>query len=446
MRRKILKILGIFLLFVFAFFAAFFLMLPTDSIRHYVEKTLEKQFKHEQSVEIESLSVSPLLNITAQHFSMMPRTFDAEAANLATDGGSFNGYYCAPYVELQQFVIDEIFVKPSILSLIQKKPSGAFNLKLQDGLISGTLQAKGNLLELTANAEDISLNEFALLSNLSRMQIYGNMAFDARAIIQGSSLAELSLTLDSLNTVTCPKRFKLDVQGLPFIELPFTVFGNIHANLEIKKDKLIIHSLTSDGPDIKLDIKGDVALKSTKTPLPRFNLEATITPSQAWIDDNNMGVIYQICEKLDDGSIKLSLKGTSKKIKHECGTPIQNPTPAPQANDENANPTPSPTEPEATKTNSPKISPRKAKNLQENTEPQNTPDSPARARPAQRGRIQSNDATPAPRPRTNRPELSERPKLAPEIERKLDNIDQKVQNEAMKDSRVRERMKKIQNP
>ena len=40
MRRKILKILGIFLLFVFAFFAAFFLMLPTDSIRHYVEKTL----------------------------------------------------------------------------------------------------------------------------------------------------------------------------------------------------------------------------------------------------------------------------------------------------------------------------------------------------------------------------------------------------------------------
>ena len=123
------------------------------------------------------------------------------------------------------------------------------------------------------------------------------------------------------------ERIKLNISSMPFIEMPFTVFGDIEAVIELQKDKLIIEQLTSTGPDIKLNVSGDIILKSDKNPSPRLNLTATILPSEAWINDNNMNAIYKICEKHDDGSIKLKLNGTTKRLKHDCGTPIPEPEP-----------------------------------------------------------------------------------------------------------------------
>ena len=91
MRRKILLIAGIVVLFMIAFVGAIFWMLPTDSIRHLAEKTIEKQLKQKQSVEIEDLSISPLLNVTMKGFRMTPRVADMSAAALATEGGTFDG-------------------------------------------------------------------------------------------------------------------------------------------------------------------------------------------------------------------------------------------------------------------------------------------------------------------------------------------------------------------
>ena len=334
MRRKILLIAGIVVLFMIAFVGAIFWMLPTDSIRHLAEKTIEKQLKQKQSVEIEDLSISPLLNVTMKGFRMTPRVADMSAAALATEGGTFDGYYCAPYVEDQSFVIDKIFVSPTLSSLLSEKYAGKFELKLRDGIIDGSVKTIEKKKQLMASGKSISLNEFALLSNVTKTQLYGDLSFDLRATTDANKLAELSVKMNSNNTVMCPKRFKLKARGIPYIAFPFTIFGNIVADIEIANDKIIINQLTSDGPDIVLKVTGDIMLKSSKNPDVRLNLVADIKPSQSWVEDNDMKVIYQVCEKLDDGGIRLTLRGTTKKLKHDCGTPIPEPVvaaPVPEA-------------------------------------------------------------------------------------------------------------------
>lgn len=352
MLRKLLIAVGISLLFIIFLVAAIFFTLPTDSIRHLLEKNIEKALKYEQGIEIADLSVSPLLNITAKNFQMTPRVHEEISENLATAGGDFDGYYCAPYVEEQTVIIDEVFVNPSIFKIARKKPEGKFNLKIQSGTISGELRSVDKSMELVANGESIELDTFTLLSNLTKAQIYGELNFDMRAVLDAdnqkksaNALQELRAHLTSTSTAMCPKRIKLNISSMPFIEMPFTVFGDIEAVIELQKDKLIIEELTSTGPDIKLNVKGDVMLKSEKNPNPRLNITATILPSQNWIDNNNMNAIYKICEKHDDGSIELKLNGSSKRLKHDCGTPIPEPE-TETAPDNNADNKDNPAEPD----------------------------------------------------------------------------------------------------
>lgn len=325
MQRKLLTIFGIFILFIVVFIVSIFLTLPTESIRHYLEKTLEKQLKYEQTVEIGDLSLSPLLNVTMKDFQMKPRSVQAVDEKFATKEGEFNGFWCAPYVEEQAFIIDQIFVKPKILKSLKGKPEGDFELTVQEGIIEGELRTASETMELTADGSNISMNEFALLSNLTKMQIYGTLNFDLRTVLNKSKLKELQLDMTALNTAMCPKRVKLNMGGVPYIELPFTVFGNIEANIEVKNNKVYISSLTSDGPDISLNVTGEIGLKSKETSVPLIDIRADISPSEEWVTENNMKAIYQICEKHDDGSIHLEVTGTTKKPKMDCGTPIPEP-------------------------------------------------------------------------------------------------------------------------
>lgn len=434
MRRKILFILALSITFFVVFFTAFFLMMPTDAVRHLAEKTIEKQLGYKQAVEIDNLSISPLLNLSLQNFKLTPRQNVSDAAAFATEGGSFNGFYCAPYVEPQPFIIDNAEIFPSLSAALKRTFSGQFDLQIQDGKIDGNIQAKANTIEITAHADNISLNEFALLSNLSGMQIYGGLTFDMRAVLEKSNIQELTLSLNATNTALCPKRLKLDVPGLPFFELPFTVFGNIEAVLEIHKDKLKIVKLTSDGPDIKLNINGDIFLKSSKTPIPRLAIDATITPSNAWIEEHDMKAIYQLCEKLDDGSIKLSLKGTVKKLKHDCGTPVATAT-------ENTPPqteTPSNDDKNSPAKNDTSTNSKKKNNITADFPTNHTDNNapPTRARPAIRGNIPA-----SPRQTDDNHSLRHsRPQSRNAIiNRKLDAIDKSIDSDIQNDPRNSER-------
>ncbi len=324
MRRKLLILLGISVLSLVVFVLAIFLTLPSDKFRHFAEKTIENKLKQSQTVEIEDISVSPMLNITAKGFKMTPRVSSPPQTVFETEDKIINDYFCASSVEEVPFIIDEISVDPALLETLKKKPSGSFKLKLKGGSVKGDVKSRDKLIEVVSSGQKISLNDFALLSNYTKFQIYGDLQFDLRAVITGSKLAELSATALSAETVMCPKRLKLNAE-IPYIDLPFTTFGNIEADIEIKNNRLVINKLTSDGPDVKLDVTGDISLKSPAEPNPRLNIKAIITPDAKWVADNDMKSIYQLCEKHEDGSIHLTLKGTTKRIKRDCGTPIPEP-------------------------------------------------------------------------------------------------------------------------
>lgn len=321
MIRKILIIVGCVFLFLATLYVFIFVMFPTGYVRHLAEKKLETALKQEQTVEIKELKISPFLNVRLRDVSMTPRYDENDA--FVGEGGEFNGYYCAPAVESMPFVIKDIFVNPKVLKSLRGIPEGAFNIQFDSGSVDGNLKTRNQVMEVKAQGDAIDLNAFALLSNLTHMQLYGTLGFDVRAVVEKNKLAELHLSMNAANAVLCPKRLNLNLSSLPYFDLPFTAFGDIHADIEITKDnKLIINSLTTTGPDLVLTVTGDIKLKSKDTPNPRLNLHAEIQPSSEWVTANNMKVIYQICEKHDDGSISLDLSGTTKKLKHDCGTPI----------------------------------------------------------------------------------------------------------------------------
>ncbi len=327
MRRKILIYLGISVLSLVVFFVAIFYTLPYDNIRHFAEKEIEKTIKQSHGVEIGDISISPLLNITAKNFRMTPRSNEPQPPVTDAEGTVIDGFYCAPSVVDIPFIIDKIYATPALFSTLKKKPAGNFELQIKDGTINGELKSKDKIMEITANGQNLSLNDITLLSNLAKMQIYGTLGFDLRTILDGSNIATLSATLTSQNTVTCPKRINIKMSGgeVPY-DLPFTVFGNIKADVEIKNNRLVINSLTSDGPDIKLNVTGDIALKSPKEPNMRFNLVIDVAPDAKWVEAHSeVKMIYQKCEKLEGGAIHLTLKGTPKRPKWDCGTPIPEP-------------------------------------------------------------------------------------------------------------------------
>ncbi len=141
MQRKLLIGVGLALLFILTFVIAVCIVFPMDSVRHFIEKSLEtKVFKGAQSVEISDLSISPLLNITAKNVTMNPRSVEPVPENMKTAGGEFSGYYCPPAVEIMPVTIDELFVDPSLFASIKGDYSGTLNLKLAGGEIDATLE------------------------------------------------------------------------------------------------------------------------------------------------------------------------------------------------------------------------------------------------------------------------------------------------------------------
>lgn len=303
---------------------------PNVSLKHLIEKSAEKQLKYAQRIEIGSIRISPLGNIRAINLLITSRLNEEPDPNLAVEGGVFDGFYCAPQVGFDPFAIGEILIKPSIRSLIAKKPNATFALSLSRddndtlGNIEGALDSKSEFRKVTLNAKDISLNEFTLLSNFIKVQLHGLLNLDTNLILDtGNQIVDLSLNMNAANTVMCPKRLKLNMGGVPFIELPFTRFGNIEASLSSAQDQAInIDKFTTDGPDLMINAHGQIWLKTPQNPEMRVDLTIIVQPGQEWLEQHSMQVIYSVCRKQDDGSIELRLSGSGKNIRKDCGKPI----------------------------------------------------------------------------------------------------------------------------
>ena len=394
MQRKLLLAIGLVALFILTFVVAVFWAFPKDSVRHYAEKSLEKVTKGKQIFEIKDMSVSPLLTVTLSDVTMKPATFEQTPEYLMTAEGEYSGYYCAKYVEIMPFIVDQIFVDPDILKLPTGLPNGQFEIKLSGGSILGKLvtakssaqveesekanstdseddakeetkprrkarkskeaeeaddapaekpkrvlsalkakKAEPLVMNLNAKGQQINLNSFALLSNYTGAQFYGELNFDTRAKLENNQLKAMDVNVTMLSTALCPKRIKVNMGGIPYLELPFTILGDIAGKISIDNGVVTINELKSSGPDLVVDVHGTVTLPNGKSVKePKFNLNITVLPSEEWLETNSMDAIYQICRRQADGSIEVKLSGSGKRIKPDCGTPIpvEKPTSAPK--------------------------------------------------------------------------------------------------------------------
>ncbi len=377
MQRKLLVGLGLVLLFIVVFAIAFVVVFPLDSTKHYAEQLIAKQLSNKQTVKIDSLKVSPLLNVTLKSITLTPTEQEKVDSKSDVKEGDYKGYFCSAAVDIEPFTIDEIFVNPSVFSTIGGNPNGSFKISIDKGVIDGSFKTKTSsgpksdktdkdkaedkdqsadnagseqetdnkktekgsaknksaknkspkkqTINIEAKGKDLALENLTILSNMMRTQVFGELSFDANAVLQknGSktSVAMLTVNVSSEGTAVCPKRIK-NFGPLPFFDLPFMIIGDITGDMEMSEHKLTINSFVSTGPDIQIDLSGSIEFKANGTPGARFNLKAKILPSEEWLAENEMYVIYQACRRQDDGSIELKVTGPSKKPKMDCGTPI----------------------------------------------------------------------------------------------------------------------------
>lgn len=384
MQRKLLLAIGLVALFIVTFVVAVFWAFPKDAVRHYAEKSLEKAMKGKQIFEIKDMSVSPLLTVTLNDVTMKPATFEQTPEYLMTAEGEYSGYYCAKYVEVMPFIIDQILVDPDVLKVATGIPNGQFEINLSGGSILGklvttkslaqveeretdnptdsedaakeetkprrkarkakdadeaddasaekpkrglpSLKAKKSdplVMNLNAKGQQIDLNRFAILSNYTGAQFYGELNFDTRVKLEDNQLKSMDVNMTMLSTALCPKRIKVNMGGIPYLELPFTILGDIAGKIAIENGVVTINELKSSGPDLVVEVHGTVTLPNGKNVKePKFDLDIMVLPSEEWLETNSMDAIYQICRRQADGSIEVKLSGSGKRMKPDCGKPI----------------------------------------------------------------------------------------------------------------------------
>jgi len=371
MQRKLLVGLGLVLLFIFVFVIAFVLVFPTDSTRHYAEQLVSKQLNNKQAVEIKTLKVSPLLNVTLKDISLTPISQDSSASTTTSKEGDYDGNYCPASVDVEPFVINEIFVNPSLFASLGGSPNGTFKITINKGTIDGSLKTKNaadaksdsedkdksadneaedqnadekksektsarsnrqtktaakskQMINVEAKGKALSLEDLTILSNTTHAKFFGELGFDTNVVLQKTgaktSLVMVTANLTSEGTSICPINLKLS-NGIP-ISISYTQLGDINADIEVSDNKLTVNSITSTGPDIQLDVTGSISARAGSFTNGSLNIQAKITPSESWLADNDMDIIYQKCRRLDDGSIELKLTGPIKKPQTDCGTPI----------------------------------------------------------------------------------------------------------------------------
>ena len=155
MQRKLLLAVGLVSLFILTFVISIFLAFPTDSIRHLAESNLSKMSNGKQIFEIKEMSVSPLLNVTLKNMSMKPSTSEPTPEHLMTKEDTYSGYYCAKSVEVMPFLIDRIFINPSLYKTLTNLPTGTFEINVSDGTITGKLTSR----PLSAEVEEEQAQE-----------------------------------------------------------------------------------------------------------------------------------------------------------------------------------------------------------------------------------------------------------------------------------------------
>jgi len=334
------KLLGLPLLGLIATVGFVFLTFPDDKAQLLVQRHVEKLLDYEYRVEASEFDVGIFSGLEMKSVNLTPRFTVDDDEVMGPEGGSGEPaardpesleakYFCPVRVVPVPMMFDRIAFDPSLTSLLSGALEGTFALGNLEGPFA--LEAAGGTLEgelvkgeegqtLKAKLDAIALQRFTLLRNKIGVHLVGQLFGDIDLQFgEGMSLAGGSIAMNLRGVVMCPKKFKVNMKNVPFLEMPLTRLGDLEGTVEVTKQRrLEFKDFKGEGEDMSLSVQGSIQLTTDRIPRTRYDLRIKLTPNDQWVEDNAMEILFKICRRFDDGSIQLVVSGEAGKVKKDC--------------------------------------------------------------------------------------------------------------------------------
>ena len=377
MKSILLKLLIFPLVGTLSLLVFLVLTLPEDKIQLLVEKKLEAALDHQYRVQASEFSFSLLDGIEFKQVMLKPRfafedefemedkltrTNEDAEAELAEEGAPQSledQYFCPDSIEPAPFIIDRLHVDPSWMGLISNEIDAAFTIDTSGGSITGEIAPEDDGQHLQATIDDLALQRFTWLRNKLAVHMVGQFGGEVDLnFTKEFGLAGGTIDLNLKKVVVCPKKFKVNMPNVPFLELPLTRLGNLAGSIEIQAGpKIVFNDLQGEGEDVSIRVKGSVHLANPQMPKARYNIHIFINPDQDWVDRNGLDIVFRSCKRDSTGAIDFTISGVAGDVKKGC-VKSQNPN----TSDVRYSPTPQNTttqEKTPTQRSAPKATPKK---------------------------------------------------------------------------------------
>ena len=286
---KMLRWVGLVVLFFVSFFFFVYLMFPMDALKHRFVGEIEKALGPSFEVSVEDLDTHWLSGVTLQSFELLKRS-EGQA--------------------LPAWKAKELTAGVGIFSLLFGSPKIYFSVDMENGELNGKVQKKNKDWYFHCELSDVDLKEFPILKAElglnAASDISGNIDFvyDPAEPLRASG--EIRLQFDRLELLA--SEVKLGEMGI--FSLPALLFskGNSKLEAKIERGAVSVDRFNFADGDLGLDITGKIYLGQTLDRY-RLNLRGNFEMSQKLGEAISLVTAFIEKQKGEDGKYPLSVTG-----------------------------------------------------------------------------------------------------------------------------------------
>jgi type II secretion system protein N len=278
--RSVLKWIGYPVYGLFALVLMIYLTFPAARVKGVLEARLSTP---ERQVKIGSLSIGPLLSITAEDLLVTLRPKPAVTHRLPIGGKAVAPAAPADKPKVQRLRLEQLSASVGVFALLGGGVDVDFELRGLGGTLSGryAMQREKKRIKhwrLELDIKGISAKEVPQLKSLGP-PLYGTLSgkvvLDAPLGQLGRSSGEVDLELEG--AAFGDNKAKIKVKGNPFLAMGITLprirLGRVVAKISIKKGKVKFDKLGAQSKDVDLAVTGGMSLRK---PLPFSNVRTYV--------------------------------------------------------------------------------------------------------------------------------------------------------------------------
>lgn len=299
MGTKLLKIVGYVVLFFVSFLVFLYWMFPYDALKDRIGSVVAEQLGGDVDIEIGDLSPYWFTGVDIKKFAI-------------------KGNNAGQIVTI--FECKRLKARASLFSLLVRRPSVSFDLKLNGGEVDGNVKQSEELLAIDAELDDVDLKNFSFITSKAGLVMTGKINGDVDLKIdkQRSVNSTGNIFVELVDWKIAAGEAKFGEMVMPLPDLVLTKGRDARIKANISKGSINFDSFKFAGGDLLVDLKGKVFM-SSKTENYRFNLNGSFTASQKL--NEAMPFLFIIeQQKQQDGSYPLNVTGRLTKPTIKIGT------------------------------------------------------------------------------------------------------------------------------